>query len=194
MNVPLHCLYPVLSRRKGICLILLLSILCFCVSAGAQKYKSASGTVSFSSDAPIEKIAATNSSISALMDLSSGEVACSVRIMGFEFKKSLMKEHFNEKYMESDRFPNATFQGTITGYRPDLSGAQQLMGKGQLTIHGHTQMIEIAASFEVGSREILMAATFIVKLEDYKIRIPKLLWKNIAEEVEVRVNLVFKPL
>ncbi len=104
-----------------------------------------------------------------------------------------MKEHFNEKYMETEKYPKSTFQGKVSGYDPNATGTQNVSSKGKLTIHGETKEVEIPGTIEKQGEKLLMKSKFIVKLEDYKITIPQLLWQNIAEQVEVTVDFTFKP-
>ncbi|MDZ7647995.1 MAG: YceI family protein [Cytophagales bacterium] len=67
----------------------------------------------------------------------------SVPIADFEFEKALMRDHFNEKYLESDKFPQALFQGKLIGYDLTLTGEQKVKGVGQITIHGVSRDLEV---------------------------------------------------
>jgi hypothetical protein len=163
------------------------------LSLSAQKYTTEKTFVSFFSDAAIEDIAAVNTKTVGVFNSATGEIAFSVPIKDYEFEKSLMKEHFNEKYMETEKFPKATFQGNVTGYDPNATGPQNAISKGKLTIHGVTKEVKIPGTIEKQGEKLLMKSKFVVKLEDYKIAIPKLLWQNIAEQVEVTVDFTFKP-
>lgn len=160
----------------------------------AQRYTIDQSEITFFSEAPIENIDATHTTASSLFDSASGEIAFIIPIKDFEFDKSLMKEHFNEKYMESEKFPKATFQGKITGYSMSKSGAQAVEAHGKLTIHGETKEVNIPGTLEVDGSILSMKSSFVVELADYRIKIPKLLWQNIAEHIEVKVNFQFKVL
>jgi hypothetical protein len=98
---------------KKIIMLLTIMLVASTIVANAQKYMTKSGTIKFSSETPIEKIEALNRQVNSALDFSSGNFVFKVLIPGFEFKKALMQEHFNENYMESDKFPNATFNGKI---------------------------------------------------------------------------------
>ncbi|MFZ6010736.1 MAG: YceI family protein [Bacteroidota bacterium] len=164
-----------------------------CPAVLAQKFKSEKSFVSFFSDAAIEDIAADNKRSSSIFDTASGDIVFSIPINEFQFQKSLMQEHFNEKYMESDKYPKATFSGKISGFNPATEGIQNAIAKGKLTIHGVTKDVEIPGTIENQVDKLLVKSKFIVKLADYKIAIPRLLWQNIAEQVEVTVDFVLKP-
>ncbi len=161
--------------------------------AWGQKFGLEKSLVTFFSDATIEDIAAQNSKSSAILISETGDVAFAIPIREFIFDKSLMQEHFNEKYLESEKFPKATFQGKITGYQLNASGPQPAIAKGKLTIHGITREIEVQGTVESAGQKIFMKSKFIVKLDDYGISRPQLLWQNIAEQVEVSVDFTFKP-
>jgi YceI-like domain len=174
-------------------LILVLGFGCLALSAKGQKYSTEQTFVSFFSDAAIEDITAENKKTAGAFNSATGDIAFSVPIKDYEFAKSLMKEHFNEKYMESEKYPKATFQGKVSGYDPNATGPQSVSSKGKLTIHGETKEVEIPGTIEKQGEKLLMKSKFVVKLEDYKITIPQLLWQNIAEQVEVTVDFTFKP-
>ncbi|NJN41324.1 MAG: YceI family protein [Flammeovirgaceae bacterium] len=160
----------------------------------AQKYTTESSEVSFFSKATMEDIKAANTKAKSIFVKDSGEVAFSIPIKDFEFDKNLMKEHFNEKYMETDKYPNSTFQGKITGYNSEITDEQQAKAIGKLSIHGITKEVAIDGIIQFNEGKISMNSKFTIKLEDYKIKIPQLLWQNIAEEIEVSIEFIYKPL
>ncbi|HZB12148.1 MAG TPA: YceI family protein [Chryseolinea sp.] len=174
-------------------LILLVGVECLTLPATAQKYTTEQTFVSFFSDAAIEDIKAENKKTAGVFNSTTGDIAFSVPIKDYEFEKSLMKEHFNEKYMDTEKYPKSTFQGKVSGYDANATGLQSVTSKGKLTIHGETKEVEIPGTIEKQGEKLLMKSKFIVKLEDYKIAIPQLLWQNIAEQVEVTVDFTFKP-
>ena len=166
---------------------------CMIYSAQGQKFTTEKTFISFFSDAAIEDITAENTKTVGAFNAATGDIAFSVPIKEYEFEKSLMKEHFNEKYMDTEKYPKSTFQGRVIGYDANATGMQNVSSKGKLTIHGQTQEVEIPGTIEKQGDKLIMKSKFIVKLEDYKIAIPQLLWQNIAEQVEVTVDFTFKP-
>lgn len=160
--------------------------------ASAQKYTVESGMITFFSDATLEDIKAENKKVASLFNSATGDIAFSVPINAFQFEKSLMQEHFNEKYMESDKFPKASFQGKILDADLKASGEQSVKAIGKLTIHGVTKEVTIPGTLQIKDSKIVMQAKFIVKLEDYSVKIPQLMWQNIAEEVEVSLKFMYK--
>ena len=160
----------------------------------AQKYTAEKSFVSFYSHAAIEDIKAENDAAVTLFNLSTRDVAFSIPIKNFEFAKSLMKEHFNEKYLESEKYPKATFQGKLQGFDLYSQEVQTVVAQGKLTLHGVTKVVEIPGTLEIKSDQIIARSQFKIRLEDYKVSIPQLLWTNIAEEVEVTIQVIYKPL
>jgi polyisoprenoid-binding protein YceI len=160
----------------------------------AQKFTTEKSLIIFYSDASIEDIKAENDQSISLFDTSTGQIAFSIPIKEFQFEKSLMKEHFNEKYLESEKFPKSTFQGRVEGYQSTLKGRQPVKAIGKLTIHGVMRDVEISGTLEWRDNKIVANSSFKVRLEDYKIKVPQLLWQNIAEEVEVTIDFTYKPL
>ena len=174
--------------------LLFLLLLFVYFSANSQKYSLEKSSVSFFSEAPIENITAQNSKTSSILNALSGEVVFSIPIKEFKFDKSLMREHFNEKYMESDKYPKAIFQGKFLNLNLDENGEQNVRASGKLTMHGVTREIDVQGTIEVVSNQLLARANFLIKLKDYKIKIPQLLWNNIAQEVKVTVEFTYKPI
>lgn len=177
--------------KKLITLAALFSLITTCV--WAQKFTTEKTFVSFFSDAAIEDITADNKAATGIFSSATNDIAFSIPIKEFEFAKSLMKEHFNEKYMDTEKYPKSTFRGKVTGFDMNGTGTQNVKATGQLTIHGETKDVDIPGTIEKQGDKLIMKSKFIVKLEDYKVKIPQLMWQNIAEQVEVTVDFTFKP-
>jgi hypothetical protein len=164
-----------------------------CLAGYGQKFTVEKSTVTFFSEAAIENITAENTKSSSLLNEATGDIVYIIPINEFEFAKALMKEHFNEKYLESEKFPKATFQGKIKGFDSKASGEQKATASGKLTIHGVAHEVEIPGTMEVTGGKLVMKSKFIVKLADYSIAIPQVLWNKIAEQVEVTIEFTYKP-
>lgn len=163
----------------------------------AQKFITKNGFIQFYSETPVETIEADNRSVNSAYDHESGMFVFQVLMKSFEFEKALMQEHFNENYVESDQFPNATLKGQIVNNADiDISKKSEIpvTVKGDLTIHGVTQKIEEEGVMKIDGDMIHGTSTFIVKPADFDIKIPGAVVKNIAEEIEVRVDVKLKKL
>ena len=163
----------------------------------AQKYVTKTGKVSFFSTSPMENIEAHNKQVNAALDASTGDFVFKILIKSFEFEKALMQEHFNENYMESDKFPNSTFQGKITNLGSvdfTKNGEYDAEVSGKLTIHGITKDVTEKGKFVVKDGNVQGLAKFSVRLADYDIKIPKAVVNNIAEVIEITVDVNMNPL
>jgi hypothetical protein len=178
--------------------ILLLAVIVMIVPfVSAQKYMTKSGTIRFYSDGQMEKIEAYNHQVNSALDASSGNFVFMVLIKSFEFEKALMQEHFNENYMESDKFPNSKFSGKVTNLK-DINfgkdGIYKAVVEGDLTMHGVSNKIKTSGTFEVKDGKIIGKSTFNVLLKDYSIAIPKAVVKNIADNIQIDVNVTLDSL
>ena len=176
---------------------LLLLVLSGAPASRAQgRYFTKTGLVSFFSASPIEDIEARNQQVAALLDLGTGQLAFSVPIKGFVFKRTLMQEHFNENYLESDKYPKATFAGHLVGFDAGQlasAGPHPAQAEGDLTLHGVTHHIRVPATVELRGGQMLAQATFPVATADYNIVIPLLVRNNIAKIISVHVELNCPP-
>lgn len=163
------------------------------LSVQAQQYVLSEGVITFFSEATLENIKAENKHSTSVFDATAGEIAFAIPNNQFQFEKKLMQQHFNEKYMESEKYPRSTFSGRLEGFDASKPGEQQVKAIGKMFIHGVTQSVEIPGVIEVSPQGITMKSVFIIKLADYKIKIPQILWQNIAEQVQVTVDLEYKP-
>ena len=165
--------------------IISILLLLICFSANAQQYLAKDGTITFFSKAPVEDISAINNKVSAVYDAKTKALVFQLNITDFIFPKSLMQTHFNENYLESDIYPKSTFVGKVTENKNGIANVE-----GKLTIHGETNFINVVGNLLVHENTVYISAVkFIVKLEDYKIKIPRIVMYNIAEQIEVKVNI-----
>ena len=177
-------------------LFLLLFVLTAAGICSAQTlFTCSNGKATFFSEAPLENIEAFSTRMIAAMNTEKGDVVFRVPIRSFEFEKELMQEHFNENYLESEKYPNATLVAKFVD-QADFSkpGRFDVKVKGKLTIHGvtHDRGFEgLVLVNEDGS--LNLTCTFIVALEKHDIEIPTVVVKNIAEEIEVKVDCKFTP-
>lgn len=155
-------------------------------------YQTKEGYVKFFSAALVEDITAENNKVHSVLKTDTGDMAFKVKINKFEFAKDLMKEHFNENYLESEKYPDAKFSGKIINIDDlDLSkdGKYEVEVEGELTIHGKTKTYKAKGTLEKSGESIKANTVFIVELKDHKIKIPKVVFHNIAEKIEVTIKM-----
>ena len=163
------------------------------LTAFGQTFKTSSSEVRFFSSAPLEDIEAISTESTSIINAEENTMAIVIPMQSFEFDKDLMQEHFNENYVESDKYPNATFKGIIEGWDQSLD-SDEATASGQLTIHGVTRDVTITGVIEKVGEGLKVNAVFPVLLKDYKIKIPKIVFQNIAEEIEVTATFIYQPL
>jgi polyisoprenoid-binding protein YceI len=153
-----------------------------------QLWLSKAATITIFSETPLENINAKTQNGSIALNERSGKVLVKMQIKSLNFPKKLMQEHFNENYMESDKYPMAEFDGEIQNL-PSFSEQKthELRVKGTMTIHGVKREVEMPISLTINKNKLIGQSKFKIKCVDYKIDIPKLVVKNIAEEIEVTI-------
>lgn len=177
-------------NKKAILTLVIITLGLSLFSQG--KFLCNEGHITFFSHTAIEDITAENKEVASVIDSQSGEVAVIVKISAFQFEKKLMQEHFNENYMESERYPKATFMGEIVNNGEiDYAepGSYTIQVVGDMTIRGVIQKISESADMEVGPDGLVIRMKFMLDPSDYNIKIPKVVRKNIAERLEVTISL-----
>lgn len=157
-------------------------------------YSTSKGEASFFSKAPIEDIDAHSQQLSSFINTSNNEIAFVIPIRSFHFQKALMEEHFNEKYIDSNKFPNATYKGKINE-KIDFTkdGSYSVTATGKFTIHGVEKQRTDSATLVIVANQFTLIGSFNVSLKDHNIEIPTLLFRNIAEIIKVNFNAIYSP-
>lgn len=159
-----------------------------------NRYITKQGYISFFSTTPVEDIKAENNQVLSIVDISTGQVAVTLLMKAFAFEKALMREHFNENYVESDKYPKAKFEGKIENLKDILDGENGVaLVKGNLTCHGVTNPVEMEGKLVITKEKVDFQGKFMVTVADYKIKIPSIVASNIAKEVEVTCKLEHTP-
>jgi polyisoprenoid-binding protein YceI len=169
------------------------------VSAGnvtaQSRYIDRAGKASFFSSAPMEDIKAETDQAMSVFDIKTGDIVASMLMRSFNFRKALMQEHFNENYIESNKFPKATFKGKVTNlsqFDVSKNGKYALDITGEITLHGVTRPLHVVADALVENGTIKAKAVFPLAVKDFDIEIPRLVVMNIAEKVEVTVSFNYQ--
>jgi len=174
--------------------IVLLAWISIINQAGQDIYVCRNAKITLYSSAPIEDIKAATSTGASVYNAASGELDFSVSIRSFQFDKSLMQEHFNSDYMESDKFPRAIFKGKMENHI-DITkdGTYPVKVAGQLTVHGVTQSRTIQGTISIKNGVVSMTSEFMVKCTDHHIDIPQIVFHHIAESIQVNVFATYSP-
>ncbi len=173
--------------------LIALLALCFTTNIQAQKYYTKTGETSFQASVEtFEPVEAINKSTTAIFDTESGNIAVLVFINAFHFKIALMQEHFNENYMDTEKYPKASFKGQIDPI--DWENKEAIMLKGTLKIKGVTQTVAAPIRLERQKDSILLQGSFTVNPSDFNIKIPKIVRDKISQKtkIEFRYAMVKK--
>lgn len=163
---------------------------------GQTPYFTRQAYISFFSEAPLEDIEAHNKKVSSFVNFDTGEMVFSVPMRAFEFRKSLMQTHFNESFVESDKYPRSTFKGTVADIKSvniRQDGLYRVKVSGQLTIHGVTQPITADGTFEVKGSKVIGQSSFTVTPEQFDIKIPLLVREHVAKIILIKVIASYEP-
>ena len=174
--------------------ILLVMALIFAIGQSfAQVFKTSTGEVSFISKTDFESFEAVNNQVTAAYSLK--KLQFRVPINAFIFEKKLMQTHFQENYMESSKFPNASFKGSIIS--PEdfkiSSKEQQVTVKGTFNIHGVEKEAEVVGSLQNTPDGVKLNASFIILLSDYQIGVPSNLTAKISQNIDIKVDALLLP-
>lgn len=153
------------------------------------------GKIVFEASVPsFEEVKAKNEAVTCVVNIKTGEIASLALIRGFRFKVALMEEHFNENYMESDKYPKAIFKGKIQGFNWDGIGTspKELKMKGTLEVHGKSKEITISVFLRKVDGGLEIISDFNVGIKDFNIEIPKVISMKVAETVNIKTFFLVK--
>lgn len=181
-------------------MLLLVAVFVATVSQWAQaqeKWFTKAGHITFLSKSPLENIEAQNKKVTCVVNATTGQIEFAVLMKAFEFKKALMEEHFNENYVESDKFPKGTFKGQIDNIKEvnfKKNGTYPTTVSGSMTIHGETKAVTAKGTITIKDGKAIAKSDFNLLLSDYKIAIPAAVKDNLSDKINIGVNVTLEPL
>ncbi len=175
-------------------LIVFLTFIPFCQVFSQGVFLTKTGMISFFSKATIENIDAKNTKVGVVLNTETNDLQFVVNIKNFVFKDAVMQEHFNEDYLESDKYPDSQFTGKINetiDYTKD--GEYKVTATGKFNLHGVEKERTEAGTIIIKDGQITLKGEFYVLLKDYSITIPRLVFQNIAENIQVKLDATLVP-
>ena len=156
----------------------------------AKVFTCFNGTIHFRSDAPQELIKADSKELKGAIETTGKTFSFKVRISSFEgFNSGLQKIHFNENYLESATFPEASFKGKIIeDIDWNKEGQYDIRAKGILNIHGVEQERIIKSTLTIKQGKLYILSNFTVLLPDHNIPVPRIVKEKLAEEIKVEIS------
>lgn len=171
--------------------ILIIGCTLLAMHAGATKYMTKTGKITFTSKTPLETIEGVNKSVASLLDSQTGGLEFIVQIKSFVFDRQLLQEHFNENYMESNKIPKSTFKGSVTNINSvnfAKDGEYRVEVTGKMMIHNVTKDVKNTGKVIVKDNTVTLVSDFNILLSDYNIVIPGAVKDKISKEVKIAVN------
>ena len=176
--------------------IILVALLCVSyIGIAQEKIISKSSMVTFEASVPaFEEVKAVNNNATLVLNPATGEIASLVLMKGFRFKIALMEEHFNENYVESDRFPKAIFKGKVEGFDSELLTAvtKDFVLNGKLELHGKSVPLKTIAKISKSAAGINLITNFSVNASDFNIAIPSVVKNKVSNKINIQVASVLK--
>ncbi len=160
-----------------------------------EKITTKTGKITFEASVPaFEEVKGTNSSVTCVLNPSTGDIASLALMKGFNFKIALMEEHFNENYAESDKYPKATFRGKIQNFDVSALSAtpKDYTIKGKLEMHGKTKEITAPAKISKSDAGIEIISNFTVTTDDFGIDIPSVVRSKVSKNVNIHSEFTLK--
>jgi hypothetical protein len=168
--------------------ILYSGLLLFSFAFSQNKIATKKGTILFEASIPsFEEVKADNNSVSCIVNTSTGEISSLAFIREFHFKMAMMEDHFNDNYLESHKYPKATFKGIIQGFNLAIIGnsPKEFFMTGILSMHGKSKAITTIAMIQKTEKGLEIKTNFKVNTNDFSIKIPKIVKYKIAETVSI---------
>jgi polyisoprenoid-binding protein YceI len=173
--------------------ILLICLFLVSFTNAQERFLTKNGMISFFSKTPIENIEAENNQVLSIVDVSNGQMAIAILMKSFMFEKALMQEHFNENYVESDKYPKAIFKGDILDFDKMVGLETTASIKGNLTMHGVTNETTIEAVIKRTADLVEMTGDFFINLSDFDVKIPSIVKNKISQKIKVSFRFQHKP-
>lgn len=176
-------------------IILLSAILLTTISFSQDKIITKNGKVSFEASVPaFEEVKAKNEGVTCIINTKTGEIASLILIKGFRFKTALMEEHFNENYIESDKYPKSTFKGKIENFDVTklTASGKDFTINGKLELHGKSKDISVTANIKKTNDAVILVSDFFINTDDYDIEIPSVVSKKVSKKVAIKLDFILK--
>lgn len=176
-------------------LYLLNLLLLSCFSFAQEKWTTESGTIKFEASIPLlEEISAQNNAVKCVINSKEKTIECLLKIKDFEFKRDLMRTHFNEIYLESDKYPRASFKGSIPNFDTNKISSKGtiLTMDGTIKIHGISKKMSVNGIFKKVNNQLKLVANFIIDTDDFQIKIPDMILPKVSKKVRTKIEFTLQ--
>jgi polyisoprenoid-binding protein YceI len=175
--------------------LVLLLLLTGAIASAQEKMMTKTGKVTFEASVPsFEEVKATSETVTCVLNAKTGEIASQSLMKSFRFKTALMEEHFNENYIESDKYPKATFRGKINEFDAGslTATAKDYTIQGIMEMHGKSKDVSMPAKIRKTDAGIEIVSSFNVNTDDFGIQIPSVVKSKVSKKVNVKSTFIVK--
>jgi hypothetical protein len=179
-----------------IVIISILMLFASFTSEAQNVFFTKTGHLYFLSHTDAIDIDGNNNQVTSFVNTGNGEIVFQMLIKSFKFTLATAEEHFNETYMESDKYPKASFKGTVTNLKDinfSTNGTYNAIVKGEMNIHGIARPMEQIGTVTIKDGKIYASSTFKINIDDYNIAVPKIVEDRVAKIVDVKIELEYLP-
>lgn len=176
-------------------IVLLCLLFCYSGISAQEKLVTKTGKITFEASVPsFEEVKAKNDGVTCILNTKTGEIASLALVKGFRFKIALMEEHFNENYIESDKYPKATFKGKIENFdlKSLTAAAKSFTIKGKLELHGKSKDVTATAKIRKTDAGVEIISDFSVNASDFDIKIPSVVKSKVSNKIDVKTEFTLK--
>jgi polyisoprenoid-binding protein YceI len=162
------------------------------IQVHSQSYFTETGTAIFHSKVPLHTFSGTSENLTGLIDLEKGTVDFYLDLETLDTGNG-KRDKDMKLTLDTEKHPFGEFFGKITTeFDPQLEETQDVTVEGVFKIHGKEQNIQVKGQLTPDGDQITLKAGWILRLEDYDIEPPKLLFIKVDQEQEIEINAVLK--
>lgn len=189
-NDPGKLLFMKTSKRFFIPFLVLL--VSFPAIVRGQTYMTKSGHAQFFSKATLENFVGQSDYLVGKIDLQDSTVDFYLDLSTLHTGVRLRDEHMQEEYLETDKYPFAQFYGKFTTpFNPSSTDTQNVTVDGKFSIHNVSHEIKINGKILISPKDLYVEASWPIKLRDYNIAIPEMLFMKLSpvQAVSMKADL-----
>lgn len=153
--------------------------------------KQKNNLVKFISKTPIESFEGITNQIDGYMywegdDLKNkSQLYFEVNLDALDTGIGLRNRHMKENYLETFRYPYAQFNGKVVNEEKVSDIKSKVTVEGEMFIHGVAKKINLQGTVEKNKPLYRIQTEFTIKLSDFKIEVPSLMFMRISEDIKL---------
>jgi polyisoprenoid-binding protein YceI len=180
-------------KNKSIVFLLLWGMLGL-HAAEYQVDKNAVNMVKFFSEATVESFTGSTAQIDGYVlwngddPTLESELYFEVPLTTIDTGIGLRNRHMRDNYLHTDQFPLAIYTGKLSRYEKQNDSTYDVLVEGKMKMHGEENPISAHGTVIHSDKGLRVTALFAIKLTDFKIKIPQLMFMKISETIRLEVD------